>query len=167
MINLKGKALLAYLTLCIVWGTPSLAIRVGVMELPPFLFGGARFVIAGLLLGAVALIARLKFPSGPEEWAVLAIGGVMLLLGGNGMVVWAEQYVDAGAASIYVVTVAIWSALFDALVPGGTVPFTWRLAMGLLVGMLGAVVLTRTTPHALMSSDLRGPLALLRASASG
>ncbi|MFI5206921.1 MAG: EamA family transporter [Gemmatimonadales bacterium] len=166
MSELRGRALVAYLIVCIVWGTTYLAIRVGVMELPPFLFGGARFVIAGLLLGAIALTLGLKFPRAPEEWAVLAIGGVMLLFGGNGMLVWAEQYVDAGAASIYVVTVAIWSALFDALVPGGTVPFTWRLAAGLLIGLLGAVVLTGTTPRALMASDLRGPLVLLGASAS-
>jgi len=164
--DLRGRALLAYLTVCIVWGTTYLAIRVGVMELPPFLFGGTRFLIAGLLLGGIAFVAGLRFPRAAEEWVVLAIGGVMLLLGGNGMLVWAEQYVDAGAASIYVVTVAIWSALFDALVPGGTVPFTWRLAAGLLIGLLGAVVLTGTTPHQLMTTDLRGPLVLLGASAS-
>jgi drug/metabolite transporter (DMT)-like permease len=166
MSDLKGRALLAYLTVCIVWGTTYLAIRVGVMELPPFLFGGARFLIAGLLLAAIARLAGLKFPAAKEEWAVLALGGVMLLFFGNGMLVWAEQYVDAGAASIYVVTVAIWSALFDALVPGGTVPLTWRLAAGLLIGLLGAVVLTGTTPRALMASDLKAPLVLLGASAS-
>ena len=166
MSDLKGRALLAYVTVCIVWGTTYLAIRVGVMELPPFLFGGARFLIAGLLLAAIARIAGLKFPAAFEEWAMLAVGGVMLLFFGNGMLVWAEQTVDAGAASIYVVTVAIWSALFDAVVPGGTVPFTWRLAVGLLIGLLGAVVLTGTTPRALMASDLKGPLVLLGASAS-
>jgi drug/metabolite transporter (DMT)-like permease len=125
-----------------------------------------RFLIAGLLLAAIARMAGLKFPTAFEEWAVLAVGGVMLLFFGNGMLVWAEQYVDAGAASIYVVTVAIWSALFDALVPGGTVPLTWRLAAGLLIGLLGAVALTGVTPHQLMASDLRGPLVLLGASAS-
>ena len=166
MSELRGRALIAYLTVCIVWGTTYLAIRVGVRELPPFLFGGTRFVLAGLLLMAIARALGLRFPTASDEWAILALGGVMLLFGGNGMLVWAEQYVDAGAASIYVVTVAIWTALFDAVVPGGTTAFTWRLASALLVGLLGAVVLTGVTPHQLMASDLRGPLVLLGASAS-
>src|SRR5712692_8016932 len=128
MSELRGRALVAWLTVCIVWGTTYLAIRVGVTVMPPFLFGAVRFLIAGVLLGAISWAAGARFPARAGEWLVLAVGGVMLLCGGNGMVIWAEQYVDAGAASIYVVSVAIWSALFDALVPGGTTPFTWRLA---------------------------------------
>jgi drug/metabolite transporter (DMT)-like permease len=166
MSELRGRALVAWLTVCIVWGTTYLAIRVGVAVMPPFLFGAVRFLIAGVLLGAVAWAAGARFPARAGEWAVLAVGGVMLLCGGNGMVIWAEQYVDAGAASIYVVTVAIWSALFDALVPGGTTPITPRLAAGLIMGLIGTVVLTGTTPRALLASDLRGPIALLGASAS-
>ena len=166
MTDLKGRALLAYLTVCVVWGTTYLAIRVGVRELPPFLFGAERFIVAGLLLGVTVWLLGVRFPQGLAEWGVLAVGGVLLLCGGNGMVIWAEQYVDSGAASIYVVTVAIWSALFDIVVPGGTTRFSWQLAGGLLGGLLGALVLTGITPHQLVSADLKGPLALLGASAS-
>src|SRR5712692_7556539 len=101
MSELRGRALVAWLTVCIVWGTTYLAIRVGVRVMPPFLFGAVRFLIAGVLLGVPAWLLGARFPKRPAEWGVLALGGVLLLCGGNGMVIWAEQFVDAGAASIY------------------------------------------------------------------
>ncbi len=50
MAALKGKALIAYLIVCVFWGSTYLAIKVGVTELPPFLFAGLRFLVAGLIL---------------------------------------------------------------------------------------------------------------------
>ncbi|PYO89654.1 MAG: EamA family transporter, partial [Gemmatimonadetes bacterium] len=50
MAALKGKALIAYLIVCVFWGSTYLAIKVGVTELPPFLFAGLRFGVAGLIL---------------------------------------------------------------------------------------------------------------------
>jgi drug/metabolite transporter (DMT)-like permease len=90
MAALQGKALLAYLVVCVFWGSTYLAIRIGVGVLPPFLFAGLRFLTAGLLLtgGAVAFGDRL--PSRRRDWATLAIVGVLLLGGGNAFVVWAE-----------------------------------------------------------------------------
>ena len=52
MAALRGKALIAYLVVCVFWGSTYLAIKVGVTELPPFLFAGLRFFIAGFLLCA-------------------------------------------------------------------------------------------------------------------
>src|ERR1043166_63950 len=70
----------------------------------------------------------------------------------------------SGTPSIYVVPVAIWSALFDAVIPGGTTRLCWQLAGGLLLGLLRTVVLTGATPRALLAADLRGPVALILAS---
>ena len=55
MAGLRGRALIAYLLVCTVWGSTYLAIRIGVMHLPPFLFAGVRFIIAGLILAGVML----------------------------------------------------------------------------------------------------------------
>ena len=164
MGELRGRALLAWLIVCLVWGSTYLAIRVGVESLPPFLMAGVRFVIAGLVLGGIAWLRGEKLPARRGDWGVLAFAGVLLLCAGNGLVVWAEQYVDSGSASIYVVTVAIWFAGFDALIPGGTTRLCWQLAGGLLLGLLGTVLLTGATPAALLSADLRGPVALIIAS---
>ncbi len=166
MGDLRGRALWAYLTVCIVWGSTYLAIRVGVETLPPFLLAGARYLIAGGLLALWARFRKDPLPSTPREWRTLAIAGVLLLAGGNGLVVWAEQFVDAGTASIYVVTVVIWTAALDALLPGGRTGFGWQLVGGLLLGLLGSAVLTGVGAEAFRMDNMRGPLALIVASGS-
>ncbi len=167
MGELRGRALWAWIIVCLVWGSTYLAIRVAVEELPPFLFAGVRWVIAAAALGLVALLVlKEKLPGTRKDWITLAFTGTLLLTGGNGLVVWAEQYVDSGSASIYVVTVAIWSALFDALVPGGKTRLCLSLVAGLLLGLVGTVILTGVTPATFRNTDFRGPLALVAASAT-
>lgn len=166
MAALKGKALIAYLVVCVFWGSTYLAIKIGVTELPPFLFAGLRFLVAGLILLALARALGDPFPRRRADWRTLAIVGLMLLAGGNAFVVWSEQYITSGIASIFVVTVAIWTAFFDAIIPGGSGELGWRIVAGLLLGFLGTVLLVGATPAQILAADLRGPLALTFASAS-
>jgi len=165
MAALKGKALIAYLIVCVFWGSTYLAIKIGVTELPPFLFGGLRFLVAGLILLAVARALGDPLPR-KNDWRTLAIVGLLLLAGGNAFVVWSEQYVASGIASIFVVTVAMWTALFDAIIPGGSSELNWRVVAGLLLGFLGTLLLVGATPAEILAADKRGPLALTMASAS-
>ncbi len=166
MAGLRGRALFAYLLVCTVWGSTYLAIRIGVMHLPPMLFAGIRFVIAGLLLAGIVLATGDRLPRTLRDWKVLAVTGLFLLLGGNAVVVWAEQHVESGAASVFVAAVPLWAAFFDALWPGGTTIFTWRVGVGLALGFLGSALLAGVTPGELMNADLAGPVALTLASAS-
>jgi drug/metabolite transporter (DMT)-like permease len=166
MAALKGKALIAYLVVCVFWGSTYLAIKVGVTELPPFLFAGLRFLVAGLILLGLALLLGNRLPRRGSDWRTLAIVGLMLLGGGNAFVVWAEQYTTSGVASIFVVTVAMWTALFDALIPGGSGDLNWRVIAGLMLGFLGTLLLVGASPAEILAADLRGPLALTFASAS-
>jgi len=165
MAALKGKALIAYLVVCVFWGSTYLAIKVGVTELPPFLFAGLRFLVAGLILLALARALDDPLPR-KSDWRTLAIVGLLLLAGGNAFVVWSEQYVGSGIASIFVVTVAMWTALFDAIIPGGSSELNWRVVTGLLLGFLGTLLLIGATPAEILAADKRGPLALTLASAS-
>ena len=162
---LKGKALIAYLVVCIFWGSTYLAIKIGVTELPPFLFAGLRFFVAGLILLALARALGDPLPR-RSDWRTLTIVGVLLLAGGNAFVVWSEQYVASGIASIFVVTVAMWTALFDALIPGGSGDLNWRVIAGLMLGFLGTLLLVGATPAEILAADKRGPIALTFASAS-
>lgn len=166
MAALRGKALVAYLVVCVFWGSTYLAIRIGVGELPPFLFAGLRFVIAGLLLLGVALALGDRLPRRLADWRTQAIVGVLLLAGGNAFVVWAEQFTASGVASIFVVTVALWMAFFDAIIPGGSDELSWRVVAGLLLGFLGTGLLVGASPSEILRADLRGPIALTCASAS-
>jgi drug/metabolite transporter (DMT)-like permease len=166
MAGLKGKALFAYLLVCTVWGSTYLAIRIGVRDLPPLLFAGVRFLIAGALLAIIVRAMGDRLPRTARDWRIHAITGVFLLLGGNAVVVWAEQFVESGPASVFVAAVPLWAAFFDAMVPGGTSVFTWRVGVGLALGFLGSALLAGVTPGELLSSDLKGPIALTLASAS-
>jgi drug/metabolite transporter (DMT)-like permease len=166
MAGLRGKALIAYLLVCTVWGSTYLAIRIGVGHLPPFLFAGVRFLTAGLLLGAITLALGIKLPARGREWRTLAITGICFLCGANAMVVWAEQFVASGVASVLVAAMPLWTAFFDALIPGGKTPLTWRLGIGLAIGFAGSALLAGITPHELATADLRGPISLTFGSAS-
>src|SRR6185437_11888314 len=164
MAALRGKALVAYLLVCLFWGSTYLAIRIGVGVFPPFLFAGVRFFIAGVLLLTGALLFGDKLPGSLKDWIVLSVVGLFLLTGGNAMVVWAEQYTPSGVASVFVVTVALWMAFFDAIIPGGSGELNWRVVAGLLTGFMGTVLLVGASPRDLLHADLRGPVALTCAS---
>ena len=166
MAALKGKALVAYLIVCVFWGSTYLAIKVGVGELPPFLFAGLRFLAAGVLLLVLARALGDPLPRRAGDWRTLAIVGLFLLAGGNAFVVWAEQYTPSGIASVFVVTVAIWTAFFDSIIPGGSGDLNWRVVAGLVLGFLGTTLLVGASPAEILKADLRGPLALTFASAS-
>ncbi|HEV8305004.1 MAG TPA: EamA family transporter [Gemmatimonadales bacterium] len=166
MAALKGKALIAYLIVCVFWGSTYLAIKVGVGELPPFLFAGLRFLAAGVLLLGIARALGDPLPRRAGDWRTLAIVGLFLLAGGNALVVWAEQYTASGVASIFVVTVALWMAFFDAIIPGGSGDLNWRVVAGLILGFLGTALLVGASPTEILKADLRGPVALTFASAS-
>ncbi len=166
MAGLRGKALVAYLLVCVFWGSTYLAIRIGVAELPPFLFAGLRFVAAGALLGVGALGLGDRLPRDRAAWRTNAIVGVLLFAGGNAFVVWAEQFTPSGVASVFVVTVALWMAFFDATIPGGHGALGWRVVLGLALGFLGSALLVGATPAELVAADLRGPVALTLASTS-
>jgi len=166
MAGLRGRALVAYLIVCVFWGSTYLAIKVGVGELPPFLFAGLRFVTAGVILVGGSLLLGDRLPRRASDWRTQAIVGLFLLAGGNAFVVWAEQYTSSGVASIFVVTVALWMAFFDAIIPGGSGDLNWRVVTGLAIGFLGTALLVGATPAEILHADLRGPLALTAASAS-
>jgi len=160
MAGLRGKALVAYLVVCVFWGSTYLAIRVGVGVLPPFLFAGLRFLIAGLLLLTVVLALGDDATQTAGRLADPGDRGLLLLAGGNAFVVWAEQYTASGVASIFVVTVALWMAFFDAIIPGGSGDLNWRVVTGLLLGFLGTALLVGASPGEILRADLRGPIAL-------
>lgn len=123
----------------VVWGSTYLAIRYVVAGLPPFLSAAARFLVAGAVLFAWR---RLRGDPAPtlREWRSAALIGAFLLVGGNGGLVWAEQRVPSGVASLLVAMSPLWMALIDLVFPGSRRPRPWVL-LGVLVGFAGIVVL--------------------------
>jgi len=166
MQSLTGKVLAAYAIVCVIWGSTYLAIRIGVRHMPPALFGGIRFLAAGAILLGLAALLRLRLPTRGRDWLTAAVVGILLLGVGNGLVIWAEQYVESGLAAILVVTGALWMASFDSLIPGSDARPTWKQFLGLLVGFAGTIVLVSGNLEGLGDAGLLGPVGVIIASAS-
>ncbi|WP_405020006.1 EamA family transporter [Kitasatospora sp. NBC_00070] len=125
----------------VVWGSTYLGIRIAVETMPPFLSAAARFITAGLLLAG--LVAWRQGPAALKvtrrQLASAGLVGLMLLLGGNGMVVLAEQDVPSGLAALLVATVPLWLVLLRA----GSGQRTSKAGLvGVLLGLAGLGVLT-------------------------
>ena len=162
---MSGRVLAAYVIVSLVWGSTYLAIRIGVGHLPPALFGGIRFSIAGLVLLGIALALGHQLPRRGRDWMTAAFVGTLLLSVGNGLVIWAEQFVESGTAAILVVTGALWMGFFDAVIPGSEARPTWRQFVALLVGFAGTALLVGD-PDGLTTAGILPVLALLVASSS-
>jgi drug/metabolite transporter (DMT)-like permease len=136
---MKTKIWIALLALYIVWGSTYLAIRFAVETLPPFLMAGTRFLISGSILFIWRSAAGDAMPT-KRQWRSTAIVGIFLLLGGNGLVSFAEQYVPSGIAALIIGSMPMWLVMIEAIRPGGVKP-NWLAILGLLVGFGGIFLL--------------------------
>jgi drug/metabolite transporter (DMT)-like permease len=135
----------ALLTVYIVWGSTYFAIKLVLESFPPFLMAGARFIVAGALLFGICRVRGEPVPTF-RQWRAALLVGLLLLVCGNGLVVFAQRSVASGLAAILIASVSLWATLFSGLF--GLWP-TLRQWAGIAVGMSGLVVLN-------LGSDLRG-----------
>jgi drug/metabolite transporter (DMT)-like permease len=155
---MKARAWIALIAVYIVWGSTYLAIRYTIASIPPFLSAGIRFLISGAIL---YLWCRINGDPAPKkvEWRSASIVGLLLLLGGNGGLVWAEQRIPSGIASLFIATTPLWMVLIDSLRPGG-VRANWLTWLGVLVGFTGIALLANPwQPH--NSSTALDPLGMI------
>lgn len=131
------------LVIYIVWGSTYLAIRVAVREgagFPPFMMGAMRVVVAGGLLLLWSALARYRLRPSRAEMAVLAASGILLWTGGNGLVVWGEQYANSGLAALLVGSGPVWVAILQAVL--NRRPPSWLLTGSLALGFGGIGLLS-------------------------
>jgi drug/metabolite transporter (DMT)-like permease len=134
-----GLVGLAFAAIYIIWGSTYLAIRMVVESMPAFFSAGIRFVIAGALLFALLRVRGVAFPS-RSQWRHACVTGTLLLLGGNGLVVWAERSLSSGRAALLVALAPVWFATLEWLRPGGKRPEP-KTVIGIMVGLLGVLTL--------------------------
>lgn len=156
--------LLAFLAIYIVWGTTYLAIAFGLKGFPPFVLTAFRGIIAGGILLAWCLA---RGESLPDKATIgnSAVSGILMLVGGTGLVTWAEQYVNSGYAAIIMATEPFFFVLLDKKQWGSYFSNKWVLA-GLTIGFAGIVLFFHYTGgHSQQTSDgtmlLIGNLVLL------
>lgn len=154
------KLVLAFAAVYIIWGSTYLAIRTCVETMPPFLMAGSRFVLAGAVL---YLAARLCGAAAPTlaHWRRSAAVGFLLIVAGNGLVVWSEQRVNSSTAALMIAMAPVWFAVL-AWAFRGEHPTPAAFA-GIGIGLAGIVLLIG--PGTLGTAvDPAGTLALLVAS---
>lgn len=159
----RGWVITAFAAVYLIWGSTYLGIRLAVETLPPFLMGGARFLVAGLTLYGWLRLTGTPVPTAPH-WRQAAMAALLLLGIGNGGVNWAEQKVPSGLTALIIAGTPVWFALFDWLRPGGVRP-TAQTVLGIVVGFSGVLMLAGS-PAALRDPgvDVAGIVALVLAS---
>lgn len=176
----RATVVLAFAAVYLVWGSTYLAIRFALETLPPFLMVGSRYLVAGgLLFGWAWLRGGLRRegpasggsakPLSPVTWRAALIAGGLLLVGGNGGVVWAEYLgVPSGLAALIVSTVPLWVVVLEWLGPRSV--RTGRpgrpVAVGVLLGLAGVVLLLGPSKLSAGGMSLLGGLVVVGASLS-
>lgn len=165
IILMKLKIWLAYIIVCVVWGSTYLAIKVGVQTVPPFWLAGMRFMVAGLLILGYLKFKKTALPVGYQNYIPFFIIGFLLLVVGNGCVVWSEQYISSGLAALLAGTVPLWMALISILFVKSS-KISTHVILGILLGFTGMLVLVEPRMGSFNFSSLKGIIGMLIAAIS-
>jgi drug/metabolite transporter (DMT)-like permease len=136
----RAKLIACFATVYLVWGSTYLVASIGVHVLPPFLFGGIRFTIAGILLGLTALALGMRFQLDATEWRhmfIVAVGNVFIANGGTNV---AMQHVASNQTAILNASAALWIALL-ATRGRRAHALDRRTLIGLIIGFAGATLI--------------------------
>jgi drug/metabolite transporter (DMT)-like permease len=131
----RWQIVMAFAAVYFIWGSTYLGIRVAVQTIPPFSMAGSRALVAGTLL---YLWTRSRGAEKPRaiHWRGATVVGGFLLLGGNGLLSWAEQRVPSGVSALLIGSVPLWMVLLEWLWHSGPKP-TVGIVLGLVVGFAG------------------------------
>jgi drug/metabolite transporter (DMT)-like permease len=147
------QAYLALAAVCFFWGTTYLGIRIAIESMEPAVLMAVRYTISGFILLAVAYFSKAHLPSGRELWYT-ALFGIMIIGTGTGCVVFAEEWVPSGLASVFITLSPFWIVGIDALIPGGERLHAPTI-FAMLVGLAGTTLLV--APE-IMREGFGGPL---------
>jgi len=145
---------LSLLALYLIWGGTYLAMRIGLGSFPPFMLSGIRFWLAGCIMYPFLRVRGYQAPT-RRQWIGSTLVGGLLLMGGNGGVVFSEQWVASGLAALGIAAVPLWAALFSGLFGRWPTRIEW---LGLGLGFIGVVLLNLENG---MQANPIGAIALL------
>jgi drug/metabolite transporter (DMT)-like permease len=133
------RVVLAFFAIYVLWGATFLAIRVAVLEVPPFLMAGLRFFLAGSLLYGFMRMRGEPSPS-PIEWRSIGLMALFMFVATYGALFWAEQYVPSGITSVIEATLPLTTLTLEVFVFRQQ-PLRWRMLGAVAVGFGGVVTL--------------------------
>jgi drug/metabolite transporter (DMT)-like permease len=137
--NIDIRLILAFFAIYVLWGGTFLAIRIAVLQIPPFFTAGVRFFIAGILLYGFMRLRGQPRPSS-AEWRSLAIMGLLMFVVTYGALFWAEQYVPSGITSVLEATLPLITLALEVFVFRHQ-PWRWSMLLAVLMGFGGVALL--------------------------
>jgi drug/metabolite transporter (DMT)-like permease len=137
--GLDVRVVLAFFAIYFLWGATFLAIRLAVLEIPPFFTAGVRFFTAGVLLFSFLRLRGQPAPSA-VQWRSIAVIAVCMFVVTYGALFWAEQYVPSGLTAVLEATLPIIAMILEVFVFRRQ-PFRWRMLAAVVLGFLGVALL--------------------------
>src|SRR4029077_9327625 len=136
----RFAVILAFGLVYLFWGSTYLAIDIAVQRIPPALMCGVRFSIAGVVMLAVCAVTGRRVWYSARQIALAAIVGILLLMGGNLTLSWAELSVPSGFAALIIAITPLWFLVLDSMLLGDH-HISGRGKAGLALGIAGLFVL--------------------------
>lgn len=137
---MRRSHILAYVSLCIIWGSTWFGVHVLVRDVPPFLGAALRFVGAAALLFLWALFRKPEWPRDPRQWNAILVLGFTVIAIPYGLQFWAQQYIASSLSAILFSSLPLTVALLTPLMMHRTVPrqavFAMLVAFGALLILL-------------------------------
>ncbi len=132
----KTTIVAAWLSLCVIWGTTWLVIKLGLSDLPPLTYAGVRFLIAATILCAIIFIRKVALPRDRNAWQLMATVGVLGVAVNYGLLFWGELHVSSGlAALLHAAIPLIGMVIAHYMLPAERI--TPAKIVGVIIGLAG------------------------------
>lgn len=132
----RTVVILAWLSLCLIWGTTWLVIKLGLSDLPPLTYAGLRFLIASVILCAIIFVRKIELPRERKAWQLMAVVGVLGVAVNYGLLFWGELHVSSGLAALLHATIPLIGMVFAHYMLH-TERITSAKVIGVLIGLAG------------------------------
>jgi drug/metabolite transporter (DMT)-like permease len=159
-MHLINKKMLVWITLCLIWGSTWMFIKIGVSVIPPITFAGIRFLIATIVLLAVVFLRKLPLPQSRADWTLLLITGILSFTLNYGLLFWGEARTTSGLAAILQTIIPVFGLLLaHYYLPNEQL--TWAKVTGVLLGIAGVVIIFVTQLHGESPAAFAGSVAIV------
>lgn len=134
------RVVVAYVSVALIWGSTWAAIKIGVNDVPPFVFAFARALAVAAVLTIIAVALRQPFPRGRRTIAVAVVVGVINIGWSWAIIFWSEQFVASGLVSVFGAAAPVWTAVLAHFMVKGDRLSVLKI-LGLVLGLGGTVIL--------------------------